>query len=79
VELGSGRAVATLAGHTNWVNACAATTDGRHVVSAARDNTLKVWELGSGRAVATLKGYTGGVTACAVTPNGRHGNNRWSR
>ena len=48
------------------------TPDGRHVVSASSDKTLKVWDLASGREVATLQGHTDGVTACAVTPDGRH-------
>ena len=61
-----------LAGHTDSVNACAVTPDGRHVVSASDDRTLKVWELASGRAVATLKDHPDLVTACAVTPDGRH-------
>ena len=59
-ELASGRAVATLQGHTDGVTACAVTPDGRHVVSASEDQTLKVWELASGRAVATLQGHTAG-------------------
>jgi nucleoside phosphorylase len=37
--------VATLAGHTGTVLACAVTPDGRHVVSASHDQTLKLWEL----------------------------------
>ena len=37
--------MATLAGHTNGVRACAVTPDGRHVVSASHDQTLKVWDL----------------------------------
>jgi nucleoside phosphorylase len=37
--------VATLAGHINVVTACAVTPDGRHVVSASYDRTLKVWDL----------------------------------
>jgi WD40 repeat protein len=48
------------------------TPDGRHVVSASADHTLRVWELASGCAVATLQGHTDDVTACAVTPDGRH-------
>src|SRR6185369_1305224 len=68
----SGREVATLQGHTHDVTACAMTPDGRHVVSASYDKTLKVWELASGREVATLQGHTDAVTACAVTPDGRH-------
>ena len=47
------------------------TPDGRRVVSASHDNTLKVWDLESGRAVATLDGHAAWVTACAVTPDGR--------
>lgn len=42
----------SLEGHTAYVRACAVTPDGRHVVSASDDNTLKVWDLASGRAVA---------------------------
>jgi len=54
------------------VNACAVTPDGRHVISASSDKTLKVWELESGREVATLEGHTAWVSACAVMPDGRH-------
>jgi hypothetical protein len=64
--------VRNLEGHTDRVWACAVTPDGRHVVSASEDKTLKVWELARGRAVATLEGHTSLVNACAVTPDGRH-------
>ncbi|MEO7730253.1 MAG: WD40 repeat domain-containing protein [Kofleriaceae bacterium] len=64
--------VRSLEGHTALVRACAVTQDGRYVVSASYDQTLKVWELASGRALATLEGHTARVTACAVTPDGRH-------
>jgi WD40 repeat protein len=53
------------------VTACAVTPDGRRVVSASRDQTLKVWDLETGRPLATLEGHAHGVTACAVTPDGR--------
>jgi hypothetical protein len=53
------------------VTACAVTFDGRRVVSASADHTLKVWDLDTGRAVATLAGHADAVTACAVTPDGR--------
>jgi WD40 repeat protein len=61
-----------LAGHNGYVTACAVTPDGRHVVSASIDHTLRVWEIANGRAVATLQGHTYWVNACAVTPDGRH-------
>jgi len=53
------------------VTACAVTPDGRRVVSASEDGTLKVWDLASGRAEATLKGHASGVNSCSVTPDGR--------
>ena len=47
------------------------TPDGRRVVSASADKTLKVWDLETGRELATLEGHAACVTACAVTPDGR--------
>jgi WD40 repeat protein len=63
--------VRDLIGHADMVTACAVTPDGRRVVSASVDQTLRVWDLESGRAVATLVGHTAWVSACAVTPDGR--------
>jgi AAA ATPase domain/WD domain, G-beta repeat len=65
------RAAAALEGHANGVSACAVTPDGRRVVSASADKTLKVWDLASGRAEAALEGHAAGVSACVVTPDGR--------
>jgi WD40 repeat protein len=61
----------TLDGHTGWVRACAVTPDGRCVISAALDGTLKVWDLGAGRVLATLDDHAGSVNGCAVMPDGR--------
>jgi WD40 repeat protein len=61
----------TLEGHTHWVTACAVFADGRRVVSASDDGTLKVWEVETGRELATLQGHAGWVRGCAVTPDGR--------
>jgi WD40 repeat protein len=50
---------------------CAVTSDGRSVVSASFDRTLRVWDLDSGRLLTTLAGHTSWVTACAVMADGR--------
>jgi WD40 repeat protein len=47
------------------------TPDGRRVVSASQDTTLKVWDLATGRVDAMLVGHAATVTACAVTPDGQ--------
>ena len=39
--------------------------DGRRVVSASRDKTLKVWDIETGECVATLQGHSNDVR-CGV-------------
>ena len=53
-ELGSGRELRTLAGHTGSVTAVAVTADGQRAVSTSWDQTLKVWELETGDMLATI-------------------------
>jgi WD40 repeat protein len=60
-----------LVGHSGAATACAVTPDGRRVVSASADGTLKVWDLNTGRTLAALVGHALGVNACAVTTDGR--------
>ena len=41
--------------------------DGRRVVSASIDYTLKVWDVATGECVATLKGHSESVRCAAST------------
>ena len=45
--------------------------DGRRVVSASNDSTLKVWDVETGECVATLEGHSESVYGVAVLPDGR--------
>jgi WD40 repeat protein len=59
------------------VNDCAVTPDGRRVISASTDGTLKVWDLETRHLLLTVQGtakeYSASATvlACTVTPDGR--------
>jgi len=67
----TGRQLFTLTGHSDSVNALALTPDGKQVISASDDNTLKVWDLSSREVIATFTGHSNSVNAVAVTPDSK--------
>jgi WD40 repeat protein len=62
-----GSLIRTLVGHNSRVTSICVTSDGKLVISGARDNTLKVWNLETGKQEATLIGHNGAVLATTVT------------
>ena len=60
---------ATLAGHTDWIDALAISPDSTFIVSGSRDHTLKVWDVQTGQERATLYGHAGSVWRCAISPD----------
>jgi WD40 repeat protein len=57
-------------GHADYVKDVEFSPDGKLVISASSDRTIKVWEVSSGRVVWTLLGHKLPVTAIAISPNG---------
>lgn len=57
--------------HTHPVRDVVISPDGRRVVSAADDATLRVWDLASGAELMVLKGHESEVLAVAAFPDGR--------
>ncbi|MFD7554633.1 helix-turn-helix domain-containing protein [Streptomyces sp. NPDC059835] len=68
---GERRAVASLEGHTGRVNALAYAPDGRTLVSAGADRTVRLWDPVEARPLAVLAGHTDEVLGAAFAPDGR--------
>jgi len=70
-DLGLGREILTLRGHTANVRSVAFSPDGMTLASGSADNTVKFWSVDSGKLKATLIGHTSIVLSVAFSPDGR--------
>jgi WD40 repeat protein/tetratricopeptide (TPR) repeat protein len=62
--------LATLSGHEKEVTQLLVTPDGSSLISASKDNTIRIWDLQTYKCIHTLKGHQDWVRAIAVTNKG---------
>ena len=63
----TGRAIATLSGHTASITDVVFSPDGEVVVTVSRDRTCRVWSAQNGIALTTLKGHNDAVLSAAFS------------
>ncbi|MFZ2518861.1 MAG: hypothetical protein WA089_09190, partial [Anaerolineae bacterium] len=66
----TGDLLATLAGHTAGVRSAAYSPDGKRIVSASADQSVRIWDGETGDLLRTLEGHTGSVWSAAYSPDG---------
>lgn len=66
----SGVETFSFAAHEGAVNAVLFTADGKRIVSAGEDGTVKIWNVDDGSLENTLDAHAGGVNAIALTEDG---------
>jgi WD40 repeat protein len=66
-----GAEIRTFRGHTAPVTSLAVSADGKHVVSGAADNSVRLWSIASVKTLRVFKGHTSQVIALACSPDGK--------
>jgi len=60
----------TFQGHRQALTTCALSANGRRILSASDDNTLRLWDATTGAELRQFEGHTSIVTACALNADG---------
>ncbi len=61
--------IATLTGHTDWVNTLAIIPSNENIVSGSNDETIRVWNSKTFQLIATLTGHVNLLFALAILPS----------
>ena len=62
---------AILKGHTYSVNSASFSPDGKQIVSASADSTVRIWDAETGECLQILVGHTGSVYSASFSPDGK--------
>ena len=67
----TGQCLVTLEGHNNPVNSASFSNNELLIVSAANDNTVRVWDVKTGELLQTFVGHSNFVFSAAFSPDDR--------
>lgn len=59
-------------GHTNWVRSIAVSPDGKYILSASQDNTLKLWDINTAKEIKNFSGYTNWIYSVTFSHDGKY-------
>jgi hypothetical protein len=68
-DVESGKEPRIFSGHSDYVSSVAFSPDGRTIVSASFDGTIRIWDVATGKEIAQFISFTDGEWLC-VTPEG---------
>ena len=60
-----------LSGHKHKVNSVVFSQDGRYLISAGWDNTVRIWDMASFSTIKVLNGHTDNIWDCSISPDNR--------
>jgi WD40 repeat protein len=71
VDLDTGERLATLAGHTGFIDDLTFSRDGTRIATANNDGSVRIWNAATGQLEQALPGHPGRVYNVSFSPDGR--------
>ena len=70
-DVGTGRELDLLTGHTDRVESVSFSPDGMTLASGSSDDTIRLWDVSTGELLKTLTGQKGDVMSVSFSPDGK--------
>jgi WD40 repeat protein/tRNA A-37 threonylcarbamoyl transferase component Bud32 len=70
-DLAAGRELFMLQGHIGSVNSVVYCPDGKQIVTAGQDGTVRFWDAMTGQSSSILRGASGQIISLAIRPDGK--------